>query len=60
MIIETGNPDSLTCSISAAKVSKFLLYKMIIFGNYSIPFAPLSFAKLTSSSINVTGTSAKG
>jgi len=25
MIIETGNPDNLTCSISAAKVSKFLL-----------------------------------
>jgi len=24
MIIETGNPDNLTFSISAAKVSKFL------------------------------------
>jgi len=24
MIIEIGNPDDLTCSISAAKVSKFL------------------------------------
>jgi len=45
MIIETGNPDNLTCSISAAKVSKFLLDKFIKFGIYSIPFAPLSFAK---------------
>ena len=53
MIIETGNPDDFTCSISAAKVSKFLLDKLIKFGIYSIPFAPLSFAKLTNSSINV-------
>ena len=40
-------PDNLTCSISAAKVSKFLLDKLIKFGIYSIPFAPLSFAKQT-------------
>ncbi len=55
MIIETGNPDNLTSSISAAKFSKFLLDKLIKFGIYSIPFAPLSFAKQTNSSINETG-----
>ena len=60
MIIETGNPDNLTCSISAAKVSKFLLDKLIKFGIYSITFAPLYLAKQTNSSINETGISAKG
>ena len=60
MIIETGSPDNLTCSISAAKVSKFLFDKLIKFGIYSIPFAPLSFAKQTNSSIKETGKSAKG
>ena len=60
MIIETGNPEDLTCSISAAKVSKFRLDKLIKFGIYSIPFAPLSYAKQTNSSINETGKSAKG
>ena len=40
----TGNPDNLICSISAAKVSKFLLDKFIKFGIYSIPFAPLSLS----------------
>jgi len=53
MIIETGNPDNLTCSISAAKDSKFLLDKLIKFGIYSIPLATLSIAKQTNSSINV-------
>ena len=60
MIIDTGNPENLTCSISAAKFSKLPLDKLIKFGIYSIPFAPLSFAKQTSSSINETGKSAKG
>jgi len=55
MIIETGNPDNFTCSISAAKVSNFLLDKLIKFGIYSIPFAPLSFAKLTNSSTKEIG-----
>ena len=60
MTIVTGNPDNLTCSISEAKISKFLWDKLIKFGIYSIPVAPLSFAKITNSSIKVTGKSAKG
>ena len=59
-LIKKYNIKNISTSLNYLSDFKNLLDNLIKFGIYSMPFAPLSFAKLTNSSINETGKSAKG